>query len=213
MEIKALRRLVPPLELVLALSLMGLMLLGSLLYYRAVRFQRYTEPALAMSQPRFIFTQNINRLLMSEFGGEDEKRVRLIGDSIFVEISLLTEGAHSPDETPALTKLARVFLSVMKDPETRSHIDLILVSTIVPITPDPEFNKQKRKEMRDRAGLVLNSLYNEEPEIEMNYSKYFAASVISADVPEYQSDWIEFRVVPSQQLHVEVIQRLQKYLH
>jgi hypothetical protein len=213
MKPNALRQLIPPLEFILALTFMGLMLLGALLYYRAVKFQRYTEPALAISQPRFAFTQNIGRLLMSEFGGEEEKRVRLIGDSIFVEISLLTEGAHSPDETPALTKLARVFLSVMTDPETRSHIDLVLVSTMVPITPDPEVNKQKRKDMRNRAGLVLNSLYNEEPELEMKYSKYFAASVISADIPEYQSDWIEFRVVPSRQLHIEVIQRLQKYLH
>jgi hypothetical protein len=46
MVLKTLRRLIPPLELVLALTLMGLMLLGALLYYRAVRFQRYTEPAL-----------------------------------------------------------------------------------------------------------------------------------------------------------------------
>ena len=212
MQPKALRRLIPPLELVLALTLMGLMLLGALLYYRAVKFQRYTEPALAITQPRFAFTQNIGRLLMSEFGGEEEKRVRLIGDHIFVEISLLTAGAHVPEETPALKKLARVFLSVMKDPATRPYIDLILVSATVPLTPDPEVNKQKRKEMRERAGLVLNSLYNEEPELETEYSRYFAATVISADVPEYQQDWIEFRVVPSRRLHVEVIQRLQKYL-
>lgn len=212
MQLKALRRLIPPLELVLALTLMGIMLLGALLYYRAVRFQRYTEPALAMTQPRFAFAQNIGRLLMSEFGGEEDKRVRLIGDHIFVEISLLTAGAHSPEEIPALKKLARVFLSVMKDPATRPYIDLILVIATVPLTPDPEVNKQKRKEMRERAGLVLNSLYNEEPELEREYSRYFAATVISADVPEYQSDWIEFRVVQSRQLHIEVIQRLQKHL-
>ena len=53
---------VPPGPL-LSLLLIGLVLLSGLLYYRAVRIQRFMEPALALSQPRNDFSEAIEQNL------------------------------------------------------------------------------------------------------------------------------------------------------
>jgi hypothetical protein len=62
-----LRRFFPP-GPVLSLSLIGLMLLGGLLYSKAVKAQRFLEPVLAITQPNITFSENLSRLLLAEFG-------------------------------------------------------------------------------------------------------------------------------------------------
>jgi hypothetical protein len=128
-----------------------------------------------------------------------------------VESSLLSSGLHRPEELPVLKKLARVFISALRDPEMSPHIDLILVSATVPQSGDMEMNRMRRREMRDKAGLVLNSLYREEPELESDFSTRFAATVKTSEVPEGMGEWVEFRIVHSQMLHIEVLKRFQKY--
>jgi len=53
---------------ILILTLIGLLLLSALLYYRAVKIQRFLEPVLAITQPRIAFSKNIYNLLLREFG-------------------------------------------------------------------------------------------------------------------------------------------------
>jgi hypothetical protein len=207
-----LKKLVIPFGPLFSLILMGLMLTGALLYSQAVRFQRFIEPSLAVFQPRNTVTRNIGRLLLTEFSGEELNGIMFMGDSILVKGSLLTSGVHIPDRPPVLKKLARVFLSALRDPEISPYIDIILVSAKVPVSPVPGINKTRRQEMRNRAGLVLNSLYREEPELERDYSLRFAAAVMSTSANE-EAEWVEFRLVLSELVHVKVLQRLEKYMH
>lgn len=206
------KKLILPPGPLLSITLVGMMLLGGMLYMRAIRFQRFVEPALAITQPRNVFTTNVEQLLLNEFSSEEMKGIRYIGDSIYVENSLLQLGAHRPHEMTVLKKMGRIFLAVLNDSQMRPYVDMILVSTILPISADRDINLIRRKELRDRAGLILNSLYREEPELEQSYSMFFASTVTSAEDPGAKANWVEFRVVNSQLFHIEVLQQLQKYV-
>ena len=68
MNRRSLWKYVPPAGPVLSLLLIGLVVLSALLYYRAVKIQRFLEPALALSQPRNEFTKNISQNFQREIG-------------------------------------------------------------------------------------------------------------------------------------------------
>src|SRR5512134_829109 len=89
-----LRRLIPPLGPIFSLALIGLLLLSAILYYRAVKIQRFLEPALAISEPRMKFTQGIRNLLIREFSHTELKGIKFRAGSIIVDESLLLAGAH-----------------------------------------------------------------------------------------------------------------------
>lgn len=200
---------------ILILTLIGLLLLSALLYYRAVKIQRFLEPALAFSEPRITFSKNINNLILREFGKEERKGVKFQTGSILVEQSLLLAGVHkiNGEDTAVLEKLGRVFLSALSDPDIRGNISLIIVSARLPLSPEIRANKELRSKMQDRAGLILNSIYKVSPELEIKYEKYFAATALPVDPALKDTDWIEFRIIPSERLHIEVLQRLEKYTY
>jgi len=58
---------------ILSLALIGLLILSAILYYQAVKIQRFLEPALAVSQPKMKFTQNMNNLLTKEFAKKGDR--------------------------------------------------------------------------------------------------------------------------------------------
>jgi hypothetical protein len=68
-----------------------------------------------------------------------------------------------------------------------------------------------RAKMHERAGLILSSLFALEPELEETYGAYFAATALSVGAGVKETDWIEFRIVPTERLHIEVLLRLGKY--
>jgi hypothetical protein len=207
------RKFVPPLGPLLSLTLIGILVLSALLYYRSVKIQRFLEPALAISQPRMKFTQTINSLITKEFGTGQREGLRFRTGSILIEPALLLNNIHPSKgaEPLILKKLAGVFLTALNDPETRDNISLILVSARLPISPDKEANKEMRAKMRDRAGLILSSLFALEPQLEKTYGAYFAATALSVGAGVKDKDWIEFRIVPTERLHIEVLLRLGKY--
>ena len=120
---------VPPAGPVLSLLLTGLVLLSALIYYRAVKIQRFLEPALALSQPRNEFSKNITRIFQKEFGPKSVKGLTLKSSSILMEKSLLIsrEGTLNASAQADLRQLARVFLALMKDDHARSEISLVLI--------------------------------------------------------------------------------------
>ena len=207
------RKFILPLGPLLSLTLIGILVLSALVYYRAVTIQRFLEPALAISQPRMKFTQSITSLLSNEFGTEQIKGIRFRTGSIFVEPSLLLNNIHpvKGSRPLILKKLANVFLTALNDPDIRNNISLILVSTRLPLSPDKEANKEMRAKMRDRAGLILSSLFALEPQLEKTYGVYFAATALSVGAGVKETEWIEFRIVPTERLHIEVLLRLGKY--
>ena len=199
---------------ILILTLIGLLLLSALLYYRAVRIQRFLEPALAMSQPRITFSKNINNLLLREFGKEESKGIKFSTGSILVEQSLLIAGVHKINgEDTVLKKLGHVFLAALSDPAISDNISLIIVSTRLPLSPEIRPNKESRYQIQNRAELILNSMYEAAPGLERKYGRYFAAAALPVDPAVKDTDWIEFRIIPTERLHIEVLQRLEKYAH
>src|ERR1700690_1681055 len=92
MNDKSLWRYAPSAGPVLSLLLIGLVLLSALLYYRAIRIQRFLEPALAISQPRNEFSKTIKLMFQREVGAEAINGNKVRGRSILIEKSFLFSG-------------------------------------------------------------------------------------------------------------------------
>lgn len=206
------RKFIMPPGPILSMTLVGLLLLSALLYYRAVKIQRFLEPALAVSEPRIKFNQDINNLLMKEFGTTG-KNIKFSRGSILIDQSFLFSTAHLMNGSSPLIlkKLSSFFLSVLSDRDIRERISLILVSANLPLTTDTNLNKELRFRVQERTALVLNSLYAVEPELEQKFGRYFAVTAIPAGTPGEETNSIEFRMIPTERLHIEMLERLEKY--
>lgn len=214
MNDRSLWKYVPPAGPVLSLLLIGLVLLSALLYYRAVKIQRYLEPALAISQPRNEFSKNINGSVQKEFGEEPIIGLAVKTSSILVLRSLIfsTDGtALTPSGRVMVKKLAHIFLSLMKNDHMRADISLVLVSARFPLRGTPGSMNAGRKKVQHMVGMVQDALFEAEPELRAVYGPYFVVAAQPAPLRERESDVLEFRIVPSELLHIEVLQKLMKY--
>ncbi len=198
---------------VLSLLLIGLILLSSLLYYRSVKIQRFLEPALALSQPRNAFSKNIKQIFQKEFGTKPVRGLRVKTSSILMERSLLFshDGSLKVSARGDLQKLARVFLALMKDEHLRSEISLVLIIGRYPLPGEGGAKVAEGIQMARTVGFIQDALFKLEPELERGYSPYFAATVRSAEPHERRGGEVEFRIIPSDFLHVEVLEKLEKY--
>jgi len=198
---------------ILSLTLVGLLLLSAILYYQAVRVQRFLEPALAISQPRMLFTRDMNEIIAAKLPPSLSEGVRFRSGSVFIRRSIASppDGPARGGDHPALRPLAAVFLEALRNPGTREHISLILVGERLPAGADPETDRRLRPLLQERADSMLTSLFTDEPDLEKHYRAYFAATVLPARSAD-EADWIEFRIVPTEQLHIEVLKRLGKYV-
>jgi len=198
---------------ILSLTLIGILLLSAVIYYRAINVQRFLEPALALSEPRLKFSQNIRDILSKEFSADELKGIRFKSGSIFVEQSMLFAPSQPVKEVnrEVIKKLNRVFLSVLREPEIKGNISLILVCMSYPSGADAMLNKEFRFFTQGRSVLLLNSLFFVGPELEKNYGRYFAATALPASATLKESPPLEFRLIPTERLHIEVLQRLEKY--
>jgi hypothetical protein len=194
------------------LMLVGLLLVSAIVYYKAVNLQRYLEPTLAIAQPRITFFENLGLMIEKEFGQKNIKGIVYTSSSLFVDEALVFKDHpyNNVPDTGFIQRLSQVFLSILKDPQLKTQFDLILVSTRLQVSPHPRMNKRQRNEMQHKAELVLYSLYSVEPSLEKEYSMYFAASVIPVE-PLNRGNWVEFRIIPSEHLHIEMIRSLEKY--
>lgn len=208
MKADRIRKFLPPGHL-LSLTLIGLLLLSGILYYRAIKIQRFLEPALAISQPRMQFTDNLSRHIEKEFGTKEIKGIRFTKDFILVEPSLLT-GMKGQDNTG---KLGRVFLSILKDHNMKDYIDSIIVSTQIPLSPDAKADKKRLFEIKHISEKTLASLYMAEPELGVNFNTYFAATSMYVAPMSAEANMVKFKIVPSEQLHIDVLMRFEKYVH
>lgn len=194
----------------LSLTLIGILLLSGVLYYRAVKIQRFLEPALAIVQPRNEFTQKINHLLAEEFGEDKNTEVKFSAGSIIIGESLLFDrsGNMKKSAYAILQRLGRIFISVLNDRNMRYYIDIILVSTKFHGTG---LDNPVRLRAQRKAESILYSLYRTAPQLEKEHGKYFAATAISASSEKKDISRIEFMIIPTELLHIEALQRLGKY--
>jgi hypothetical protein len=213
MNDKSLWRYAPPAGPVFSLLLIGLVLLSALLYYRAVKIQRFLEPALALSQPRNEFTKNIRLLFQKEFGVEAVKGIKVRASSILIEKSFLfsADGSQKASAQNDLKKLARIFLLLMDNEQTRSDISLILISSRFPSSGTWMMYAAERIQAQRMAGFIQDSLFFAEPQLGIRYGSSFAAAAQPTNQREGNREQIELRIIPSEFLHIKVLERLEKY--
>ncbi len=213
MNRKFLWKFVPPAGPVLSLLLIGLVLLSGLLYYRAIKIQRFLEPARALSQPRNEFAKTINQIFEKEFGAKSVYGIKVKTSSILIEKSLLfsEDGSLKPSAHDDLQKLARVFLALMKDDHARSDVSLVLIMARFPSYGTRPENATDRMKVERMVGLIQDALFRTEPELGIRYSTYFTVAAQPTNPHEGNRDTVEFRIIPSEFLHIEVLERLEKY--
>ncbi len=206
-------KFVPPAGPVLSLLLIGLVLLSGLLYYRAIKIQRFLEPALALSQPRNEFAKTIRQIFEKEFGAKSIDGIKIKTSSILIEKSLLfaEDGALKPSAQDDVQKLARIFLALMKDDHSRSDISLVLLMIRYPSYGARPENAADRIKAQKMIGLVHDALLRTQPELGIRYSTYFTTAAQPTNPHESNGGVVEFRIVPSEYLHIEVLERLEKY--
>ncbi len=213
MNRRSLWKLVPPAGPVLSLLLVGLVLLSTLLYYRAVKIQRFLEPALALSQPRNEFAKNIKSKFQEEFGTKPVKGLRIKASSILMDRSLLfsPERVLTASAQADLQKLARIFLSLMKNDHTRSEISLILIIGRYPSFGATGGDAAARMNVQRMVGFIQDVLFGTQPELGVRFSPYFASVAQPTTPHEGNLDVVEFRIISSEYLHIEVLEKLEKY--
>lgn len=212
MDRRYIKKFVLPPGPILSLILLGLLLIGAIVYYRAVKIQRFLEPALAISQPKIKFTQTIKELLSRDFGKTGIEGLKFKAGSILLDQALLIGEEKHGGDPRVLQKLASVLHSALDQRDMREHISIIMVGIRYPIGPDPEWNRMTSLRNQQKAWLLLNSLYASEPQLEMVYGTYFIAAAIPVKATSPENDWVEFRIVPTERLHIDVLQRLEKYM-
>jgi hypothetical protein len=213
MSEKSLWRYAPSPGPVLSLLLIGLVLLSALLYYRAVKIQRFLEPALAISQPRNEFSKRIKQIFQKEFGAGSIKGLKLRASSILIEKSFLFtgDGALKASAQTDLKKLSRIFLELMDDEQTRSDISLILIITRFSSNGTWVRYAAERKLSHRLSGFVQDALFVTEPQLGIRYGNYFVASAQPNNPLEGNRELIELRIIPSELLHIKVLEKLEKY--
>ena len=215
MSRKSLWRFAPSAGPVLSLLLIGLVLLSALLYYRAVRIQRFLEPALAISQPRNEFSRIIRLIYQREFGADSIKGIKVRGSSIIIEKSFLfaKNGTLKASAQANLKKFSRIFLSLMDNEQTRSDISLVLIISRFPSSGVWMIYATERAQSQRMAGIVQDALFIAEPELAMRYGTYFVSAAQPTNPLEGNRELIDIRIIPSELLHIKVLEKLEKYAY
>lgn len=211
MKFERLKKYILPPVPIAILTLIGLLLLSALLYYKSVRAQRYLEPSLALARPRIEFAENITRLFEKEFGPRSIKGVVLAKNSIFIHDSLIFNDPLHPKaiNSPFLENISNIFLTMLNDADMRTRVDLVLVNARLEISPSLEENKRRRIKRQHISESIIDSMYNVEPGL-IKYYGIFAATTVPV-AHDTESNWVEFRIIPSEHLHIELMKSLTKY--
>lgn len=204
------RKLIPA-EPVIILTLIGLMLTGAVLYYRSANLQRFLEPALAVLEPRTRLASRLGDLASEELGIEYAQKLVVRSSSIMVHKSLFTSDAHH-NVPVVIRRLSKMMLRLFEDPWMAANVEMIMVKTSVPINIPTEDRANALAKMRKQSEAVLNAILGTDPLLAAGYSDKFAATTVYSRNNE-KADWVTMDIIPSERLHVEVLERLGKYAH
>ncbi len=212
MKKRSIWTLLPPAGPVVGIILVGLVLLSGLLYYRAVKIQRFLEPALAFSQPRNEFSKRISGLFQREFGKKPVDGIEYAMGVIHLRPALLFtgDGRFTKQGQLVVQKLAALFVSLMRDDQARSEISLVVISARVPYAGPGHAVGRMRSHMA--AGLIQDGLFNAAPELALRYQSFFSTAVQPVDLHEGNREMdVDIRIIPSEFLHIKVLEKLEKY--
>lgn len=198
-------------EPVVILVLIGLMLIGALLYYRAVNLQRFLEPALAVLEPRSMLSLRMKELASEELGPEYAQSVIVRSSGLMLHKSLFSSPQHSG--IPVFVKrLSDMMRRLFEDPWMSSNVEMIMVRASVPLDMPIEVRNELTERMRKYSETLLKAILGLNPGLAEGYSDKFAATVVLNRKSE-EADWIALDIIPSERLHVEMLERLGKYAH
>jgi len=213
MRFRDLATLFPAQELLVGIILLGAVLLSGLVHYRSVKILRFLEPALAMSQPRADFREGIRQLFIDAFGDASVPGVGLSSESIMIDERLiLTDTHHRPqDETRIAEKLGSVFLGILEDRQLRNTFDFIMVTTRYPGETDGEQTVEERRQLRERNDLIIGKLLATQPTLAAKYAGSFLPVTRSLKPGVMKGGVVEFRFIPTGRMHIQVLQKLERY--
>jgi hypothetical protein len=139
--------------------------------------------------------------------------LKIKSSSVLIETSLLfsEDGTIKPSAPDELQKLARVFLALMKDDHTRSEISLVLIIGRFPSYGARGVKVSEMMAAQRMVGSIQSGLFQLEPELGIRYSSYFAGVAQPTDPQERNKYVLELRIIPSEFLHIEVLEKLEKY--
>ena len=206
-----LTRFIPSLRVILTLAIMSLVLLSLVVYYRAARIQRFSELVLTIYQPQSTFSQKTIGLFINHFNQRKISSIRFTTNSLCIDESLLSMvNANSNDTQSTVMKdLGKIFHTILQNPELRSNIELILVSTIGPESLDMSLSSKNHRTLQAKSESVLGSLFMAEAELEQKYSSFFASTVIRTNDVDRDHCVIEFRFIPNDRLYLDYLQKVQ----
>ena len=201
-----------PAGFLVTLTMVGVLLLSALLYYRSVKIQRFLEPALALSVPRSEFSRLITEALVQEFGQEPPAGVRFRTSSITIDERLVFDQRDriSANGRAILGKVASSFDAILRDERVRGDIASVLVILRYPARAASRAAMVREAAQR-KAWRVLEAMYDEEPELHTVFGYNFVAAVVPGSGLQGQHEPIEVRIVPSERMHIEFLQKLEKY--
>jgi len=200
-----------PIEPIIVLTLIGIMLTGAVLYYRAVNLQRFLEPSLAVLEPRTRLASRLGYLASEEFGVDYASKVVVSSSSIMVHKSLFSPDKHH-GVPPVINRLTRVMHRLFEDPWMAANVELIMVKTSVPLNLQPDDRRKALAQMREQSETVLNAILGTDPFLAAGYSDKFAAAAVYSRNND-SAEWVFMDIIPSERLHIEVLERLGKYAH
>lgn len=205
-----LTRFLPPLRVVMTLALMSLLLLSLIVYYRAVRIQKFSELTLAIYQPQKEFRQKTLGPFIKLFDKKKLSSIAFTDNSFCLEEPLLLmDEPNGKNTQPTITgDLGKTFHAILQDNELRSNIELILVSTIEPLSPSMSLSNKNFRSQQEKSDSVLRSLLEAEPELKQKYSSFFASMAVSTADVERDQCLIEFRFIPNNRLYTNYLQRV-----
>jgi hypothetical protein len=199
-----------PVGPVLSMLLVGILVLSALLYYRAVKIQRFLEPALALAVPRSEFSHQIMDAMATAFGSPAIDGVNFRTSSIQIAGLLVfsPEGVIHPRGHVVLKKTALAFRSVLQDERTRPDIGFVMLIVRYPGGLTGNAARAARDAAQSRAWTIMDAMFAEEPGLGRDFGHLFSA-MAAPGTP--RRDDIEFRIVPSERMHIEFLQKLEKY--
>jgi hypothetical protein len=202
-----------PLGPVLTLMLVGVLLLSALLDYRAVKIQRFLEPALALTVPRSEFSHQITHAMASEFGASAIEGIEVRSSSLLFAGPLIfaSDGGIHRLGRAVLRRTAAAFRTVLRDERTRPDVSFVMLIVRYPGGLSGASARRARNAAQDRAWRMLDVMFREVPDLEKDFGHLFSA--VAAPAPKRTPGLadIEFRIVPSERMHIEFLQKLEKY--
>jgi hypothetical protein len=202
-----------PLGPAFSMLLVGILILSALLYYRSVKIQRFLEPALALAVPRSEFSHQVMDAMAAVFGSPAIDGVNFRTNSIQIASMLVfsPEGAIHPRGSVVLKKTALAFQTVLQDDRTRPDIGSIMLIVRYPPGLTGTAARRARERSQDKGWRILDAMFAETPGLGRDFGHIFSAVAAPGAPRAAGRDDIEFRILPSERMHIEFLQKLEKY--